>query len=343
MIYRMLRKLFIFLFLNLIFFSCSNQQKIDEIEEIPGILKCETENLQITENDSIAISNASNPISWKGFYNDTSVRINFTRKVGDDGETEKFTTIFQKNNTCLKVERGYEFYDGKEVDISAITEVTMLDFSIQNYIIDEFLAGNITYIDPHDKKTYIRKFWIELQPETSESENFFLFENCLGDKIPIDIDMNNDKNIDFQLIAEEIKDIGNKPKFSYFTIKLISTNTTTNKILSPKRSNSPYFVIFEPPFSSENTEQYFGGVKNELDVFYQFETPYENYNYFLSNRLTYSEILSNNKKDYFVISLFVGGKRYFGWIQFEFDSANCAIKIVETFLNPIADEAVFVD
>ena len=339
----MFRKLSTLLLFNLILFSCSNQQKMDEIEEIPEIVKCDIENLQITENDSIAISNTSNPSIWKGLYNATSVRINFTKKVGDDGETEKFTTVFLKNNNCLKVERAYKFYDGKEVDISAVTQVTILDFSLQNYTIDELFSGIITYIDPHDKETYTRKFWIELQPEISEPSNILIFKNCFGNKIPIEIDINNDKITDFQLIAEEIKDIGNNPKFSYFTIKLISTNTAITKILSPKRSNSPYFVIFEPPFSSENTEQYFGGVKNELDVFYQFEPPYENYNYFLSNKLTYREILTNNKKDYFVISLFLGGKQHFGWIQFELDSANCAVKIVETYLNPVPDEHIFVN
>lgn len=343
MICFMLRKLSFFLFINLIFFSCSNQQKIDEFEEIPEIIKCDFENLQVTENDSIAISNTLNPAVWKGFYSATSIIINFTKNVGDDGETEKFSVVFQKINNCLKVERAYKFYDGKDVDISAITEVTILDFSIQNYSIDELFTGIINYIDPHDKETYYRKFWIELHPDVTEPTNILTFENCLGNKIPIEIDINNDKITDFQLTAEEIKDEGNKPKFSYFTIKLISTNPTNNKILSPKRSNSPYIVVFEPPFSSENTEQYFGGVKNELDVFYQFEPPYENYNYFLSNKLTYKEILTNNKKDYFVISLFIGGKRYFGWIQFELDTANCSVKIVETFLNPIADEPIFVN
>lgn len=336
----MFRKLSTLLLFNLIFFSCSNPLKM---EEIPEIVKCDIENLQVTQNDSIAISSSTNPIFWKGFFKTNFIEINFTKNVGLDGETETFTAIFSKNNSCLKVERAYKFYDGKQVDISAITEVEILDFSIQNYEIDEFFSGIITYLDPHDKEIYTRKFWIELQPDITENSNILLFENCLGDKIPIEIDINNDKNIDFQLIAEEIKDIGNKPKFSSFTIKLVSTNTEINKILSPKRNNSPYFVVFEPPFSSENTAQYFAGVKNELDVFYQFEAPYENYNYFLNNSLTYSEILKNNRKDYFVVSLFLEGKQYFGWIEFQLDSANCDVKIVETYLNPDPNEHIFVN
>ncbi len=343
MIWQMIHKFSLFLLFNLIFFSCSNQQKIDDLDDIPKIIKCDAENLQITENDSIAISNTTNPVSWKGFYNATTININYTEIISSDGETEKFSVVFSKENNCLKVDRAYKFYDGKEAAISAITEITILDFSFQNYTIDQLFSGIITYVDPHDKEIYTRKFWIELQPDLGESSTILLFETCLGDKMPINIDMNDDKITDFQLIAEKTKDIGNKPNYTIYTIKLVSTNTSNNKILSPKRSNSPYFVVFEPPFSSENTEQYFGGVKNELDVFYQFETPYENYNYFLSNKLTYREILTNNKKDYFVISLFIGGKRYFGWIQFQLDTSNCAVKIVETFLNPISDEPIFVN
>jgi hypothetical protein len=315
------------------------------MDEIDENLQCITKSLQITENDSIAISNATNPVIWKGFFNTTNVYINFTKIVGDDGETEKFTTVFSKDNNCLKIDRAYKFYDGKQVDISAITQVDIKNFTIQDYKIDEQFSGIISYVDPHDKETYTRKFWIELQPEIPENDTaeFLTFGTCIGNKIPINIDVNADILIDFKLIAEETKDIGNKPKFSYFTIKLVSTNTAINQILSLKRANSPYFVVFEPPFSSENTQQYFGGVKNELDVFYQFEAPYKKYNYFLSNNLTYKEILSNNLKDYFVISIFIGGKKYFGWIQFQLNTATCSVEIKEIFLNSTPNEHVFVN
>lgn len=64
---------------------------------------------------------------------------------------------------------------------------------------------------------------------------------------------------------------------------------------------------------------------------------------FLSNTLTYREILSNNLKDYFVISLIIDGKTYFVWIQFQLDTASCKVEIIETFLNSTPNEAVFVN
>lgn len=339
----MFRSLSLLIILIFSLFGCSNPKILDEIDDKPILIKCEVENLQITENDSIAIPNPMNPVIWKGFYDATSVEIHFTEIISTDGETESFYALFTRENACLKIDRAYKFYDGKKVAASAITQVNIQNFSIQKYVIEKQFAGIISYIDPHDKKFYTRKFWIELKPNSEEVVEILNFKNCLGDKFPIEIDVNNDKNIDFQLIAEEFKDLGNKPNFSTFTIKLISTNTTINQILSPKKSNSPYKVVFEPPFSSQNSQQYFDGVKNELDVFYQFDTPYERYNYFLSNKLTYREILSNDVKDYFLISIFMNGKQHFGWIQFQLDTTNCTVKIVETFLNPIPEEHVFVN
>lgn len=328
-----------------LFFSCSNQKNLDEIPEIDIRIKCSNTDIQITENDSLAISNSLKPAIWRGFHNINSVQIYFTKEVSSDGETETFTAIFSKVNNCLKIERAYKFYDGKQVDVSAITEVVVLDFDIKTWEIDDLFLGIITYLDPHDKETYSRKFWIKLTSESTQNESLepFFFKNCVGDLLPLDIDLDKDGNIDFKLTYEEINDTGNKPRFSYYIIKLVSTNQSINQILSPKRNNSPYFVVFEPPFSSENTKQYLEDVKNELDVFYEFEVPYEKYNYFLSNKLTYREILTNNLKDYFVVSLFIDGKNYFGWIQFELDSANCTVKIVETYLNPIPDEHIFVN
>lgn len=325
-----------------ILFSCANK---NNLEEIDTSIKCNDSSLQISENDSIAISDTSNPVIWRGFYDSNSVEIYFTKNVGSDGETETFTIVLSKIGTCLKIERAYKFYNGKQVDISAITEYKIIDFSIKSWEIDNLLQGNITYIDSHDKKTYTRKFWVKLTPKTIENEPLkkLFFSECYGSKMPINIDVNKDNSTDFRLTFEEIKDTGNKPNFSFFTIKLVSTNAITNQILSPIRSNSPYIVIFEPPFSSENTKQYFDGVKNELDVFYEFKAPYEKYNYFLSNTLTYREILSNNLKDYFVISLIIDGKTYFGWIQFQLDTASCKVEIVETFLNSTPNEAVFVN
>ena len=325
-----------------ILFSCANK---NNLEEIDNSIKCDDSSLQITENDSIAISNSTNPVIWKGFYNSNLIEIYFTKNVGADGETETFTAVFSKIENCLKIDRAYKFYDGKQVDISAITEVKIIDFSINNWEIDFLFSGIIVYLDPHDKLVYTRKFWVKLIPENSKntpSKNLF-FTECLGNKMPINIDVNKDTITDFKLTYEETKDIGNKPNFSFFTIKLVSTNVINNQILSPIRGNSPYFVVFEPPFSSANTKQYFDGVKNELDIFYEFKPPYEKYNHYLSNNLTYREILSNNLKNYFIISLLIDGKTYFGWIQFQLDTASCKVEIVETFLNTTPNEAVFVN
>lgn len=348
MILMMLRSLLFSLFLSLVFFSCSNPKQIEETEEIPEIpeiIECVTENLQITENDSIAIPNPINPVVWKGFYNSQSVEIHFTEKISTDDETEKFSILFSKKDNCLKIERAFKFYDGNQVAISAVTEVTILDFAIQSYTIDEQFSGMIRYLDPHDKEIYTLKFWTKLKQEDSENEpqETILFETCFGNKLPIDIDVNKDNQSDFQLTFEEKKDIGNIPKFSYFTIKLIPTNTTTNFILSQISTKSPFILVFEPPFSSENAKYYAEEVKNELDVFYQFEAPYENYNYFLNNKLTYRKILSNNLKDYFVVSLIINGKQHFGWIQFELNTDSCKVLIVETYFNPVPDNPVFVN
>ena len=100
-----------------------------------------------------------------------------------------------------------------------------------------------------------------------------------------------------------------------------------------RKNSSPYTIIFETPFSSENTRQYFVGVKNTLDIFYEFESPYENYNYFLSNNLTYKNILQNDLPDYFVISKDIGGIEYFGWIKFILDTSTCEAEVLFAYLE----------
>lgn len=323
--------------------SCSQKEPEEII--VDNTNNCNTSNISVSENDKVVIPDATNPVLWKGHYNNSNVKISFTISAGVDNETETLNFVFDKIDKCLKINRAYKFYDGKLVDVSAITEMNVVGFTMQNWEIDKKFSGIISYVDPHNKKTYNRKFWVEFSTDDyyEEPTQFELFSDCFADKLPIPIDMNNDGNIDFNLSYEELRDSGNKPAYSQYTIKLISTDSDKNFILSPKRNSSPYFVIFEPPFSSNNTRQYFNGVKNALDVFYEFDAPYKKYNYLLNNNLTYKKILENNLYDYYVVSVHLNGNAYFGWIKFKFNATSCSMEILDTFLNPNANEHINVN
>ncbi|MFC4268984.1 hypothetical protein [Polaribacter marinivivus] len=306
---------------------------MEDEEVVIEIIKCEKSDISVTKEDNIIFNDPTDPVLWEGSFTNDQVKLSYTVVVGQYNESETYNFIFNKVNECLKIDRAYKYYDGKLVDVSAVTEMQVSEFYIKDWEINSLFSGLLVYVDPHDKNTYSRKFWIDSFKDASNLVEIpKYFDDCFKDKFPIEIDVDKDGIIDFNLTYEENNDIGNTPKFDSYTIQLIPASNK-NKILSPKKNSSPYTIIFEPPFSSENTRQYFGGVKNTLDIFYEFESPYENYNYFLSNNLTYKNILQNDLPDYFVISKDIGGIEYFGWIKFILDTSTCQAEVLFAYLE----------
>lgn len=328
------------LFILIILTSCSSSDSLNNLENS----SCFITNISISEGDSIVINNTTNPVVWKGKYNEEFIKLSFTVPIGADGETETQTFVINKDKNCLKKQYAYKFYNGKKVDISAVTEMTFKEFYIKEWDIDKTLSGLLVYTDPHDKKSYSRKFFVHFSAVDYEQEasDFLFFKDCLLDKLPIDIDMNTDGVIDFTLTYELVNDIGNTPKYNQYNLQLNATFQEKNKILSIKNNEGPHSVVFEPPFTSLDKVFYSSNVKYSLDVFYEFTTPYESYNYFLDNNLTYSNMLKNNLKDYFIISLSIDTKIYYGWIEFYVNTAACDLGVTATYLNSVAEEHVYV-
>ena len=332
----------------MIFYSCEQRILINETKDI---IVCSSPNFVVSENDNIVIPDATTPVLWKGNYTNNSVQIGFTLGLGVDNETETFNFIFDKVDDCLKINRGYEYYYGSFVGVSALTEVDILELQVNEWIVDKKLTGNIVYRDHHDKKVYNRNFWVEFTEEDykTETTDFNFFPECFSSKLPIFIDIDKDGITDYKIIAEQQTNSGNKPSFTAYTIKLIAVDETINQILSPTGIKPPFPVIFEPPFTSNNTRKYDANrfnsvdVKNALDVFYEFEAPYENYNFFLNNNLTYKKQFLNNIDDYYLIRLIRNDNYFYGWIKIDFNALNCNLDIVDTFLNTNANQHVKVD
>ena len=337
------RKITLILFVS---FFCSCEKSSLE-EGIENEVICGTSEIEVSASDNIVITNSIDPVFWRGIYTDNSVEINYTKKVGSNDETETLTFLFSKKGDCLQIDKGYKYYYGSFFDVSAITEVTLLQLKIKDWEIDKKFTGQLTYRDHHDKQVYTIKFWVEFTENDYEIEdtNYTYFSNCLNNKLPIDLDLNEDGKTDFILGYEEYRNIGNTPNFTTYTVKLFSNNedADSNLILSPKKDNSPYFIIFNPPFSSENTARYLNGVKNTLDIFYEYDAPYENYNYFLNNNLTYSEILEDDQDDYFLVRMTISDKLYYGWIKFNFNAISCSAEVVETYLHNVANEHISIN
>lgn len=328
---------------------CSCSSKPEEVEDDiirleDGTFLCSNTEVSITEGDNIVIESETNPVRWTGTYSENSIKINYTKSVGTDGESETYTFIFDKTDDCPEIERAYKFYDGSDDDISAVTEMQVLEFYVKQWKVDQLFSGLIYYKDPHTKEFVSIKFWVDFTEENFEAENtnYYFFSDCFGNKLPINIDINEDGVTDYKMISEETRDIGNTPQFNIYTIKLESTNQSENQILSPKNNQAPYSVIFEAPFTSENKKQYLNGAKSALDVFYEFDAPYQNFNYFLDNNLTNKKVLENNKVDYYIISMNLNDKIFYGWIKFEYSTENCNIEILETYLNPVSEEHISV-
>jgi hypothetical protein len=331
-----------------IFSSCDESVLIEGIE---GTILCDTSEIEVSELDNIVIPSDTDPVLWEGTYTDNAVKISYTKKLDNHGASETLNFVFNKTGDCLQIDRGYEFYNGGSGDVSAITQVYVLDFKIKDWEIDKKFTGELVYRDHHDKQIYTLKFWIEFTEEDYKIEdtNYTYFSDCLSSQLPINLDLNNDGKTDYSILSVEDFDNGNTPTFTSNTIKLVSTDESINEILSPKDSSIPYPVIFEPPFSSENTKKYDANkqnsleVRNSLDVFYEFASPYESYNFFLQNNLTNYKELSNNKDDYYLVRMTFDENSYYGWIKIEFSTADCYITVLDTFLSPIPNEHISVD
>ena len=329
----------------LIFNSCASKETVEEdiidiIEEEETTVDCSNSLITISESDAIAIPDATDPIYWKGIYNESSVKIGFTKQVSSDGETESIYFVFNKVDECLTIDRAYKYYNGDLVDVSAITEINVSSFYTQDWEIDTKFSGVVNYIDPHDKSSYTRKFWVTFTTDdfVEETNDFLSFDDCFSSKLPIGIDVNKDNTIDFNLEYVEIRNNGNKPSYSEYQIKLTSSNTVLNSILSPKRSSSPYSIIFESPFTTEDARKYTSELKSSLDIFYEFDAPYQEYNYFLNNNITYKQTLNNTEDDYFVVSMILNGQEHYGWIHFKLNTSLCSVEIIETQFNTTAYE-----
>ncbi|WP_397447054.1 hypothetical protein [Polaribacter sp. R77954] len=329
---------------------CFCEGQIGE-EGIEGTIVCNFSNLEISEADNIVIADNTAPVLWQGYYSDDAVTINFTKKLDNYGLSETLNFVFTKVDNCLQINRGFEFYNGGTGDISAITEVDVLEFYVKDWQINKKLAGQVVYRDHHDKLVKTLNFWLEFTTEDYVVTNtdYKKFSNCFGDKLPIDIDLDNDGVTDYSIRAEEVIDFANRPNFVAYNIKLVSTDEEINEILSPKGVSIPFPVIFEPPFSTENTRSYAANkfnsldVKNSLDVFYEFSAPYENYNFFLQNNLTYKKEFENTIDDYYAVKLVRNNENYYGWIKIDFNALDCNIAVLDTYLSPNAEEHINIE
>ena len=323
----------LFLFLSVLY-SCN---PVIEEEGIEGTILCDLSRIGVTVSDNVVNLDNSESALWQGSYSNESVKISYTKNLKDNNTTETLNFVFNKKENCLQLSHGYEFYDGSTADISAITQVNTLKVTIQDWEIDKKFSGEIVYRDHHDKLVKTLNFWVEFTTDNyvPENTNYTYFSNCFEDKLPIDIDLDSDGITDYIILAEEVVDFANSPNFVSYNIKLVSTDEEINEILSPRGVSIPFPVIFEPPFSTENTRSYAANkfnsedVRNSLDVFYEFNAPYEKYNFFLQNNLTYQKEFSNNKDNYYALRLIRNNENFYGWIKLDFDALNCNIGIAK--------------
>lgn len=337
-----------FCLLILVFNAC---EPISEEEGVEGTILCDLSEIGITSSDNIVILDNSESALWQGNYSDNTVRISYTKDLNDNNTTETLNFVFNKKEDCLQIDYGFEFYDGSTADISAITQVSILEVTVQDWEIDQKFSGQIVYRDHHDKLIKTLNFWIEFTPDDYIPENtdYTYFADCFSDKLPINIDLDNDGTIDYVILADEVVDFANSPNFVAYNIKLVSTDEEINEILSPRGVSIPFPVIFEPPFSSDDTRSYAANkfnsedVRNSLDVFYEFSAPYESYNFFLQNNLTYQKEFSNSKDDYYALRLIRNNENFYGWVKIDFNALNCKIAVLDTYLNPNPEEHIYVE
>jgi hypothetical protein len=275
---------------------------------------------------------------WKGKYSENSVEVNFSVK-GWEGETDLVGFVFSKKNNCIELDYAYYAFfggccDGSSRSLLSVKYINIDSFTIQEYIEDEKLVGQITFLNPNTQNLVTIKFSYIFTPDDYFDSNTtdITFNDCIGTNFPINIDLNSDNVYDFSITLDDTDLL---PDGTTHTIQINSLNENT--ILS---TLTRYRIILEPPFSSSDSPGSSYINNYNLGIFREYTPPLQSFNFWFPNSFWRYK---NNIDGYIVIKFEEGGLFYYGWIKIKIDYEDCIFEIVETYINPTPNEHISVN
>jgi hypothetical protein len=276
---------------------------------------------------------------WKGKYSENSVEVNFSVK-GWEGETDLVGFVFRKKNNCIELDYAYYSFfggccDGSSYSLLSVNYINIDSFTIQEYIEDDKLVGQITFLNPNTQTLVTIKFSYIFTPDDYFDSNIsdVTFNDCFDTNFSINIDLNSDNINDFSITHNETDLL---PDGTTHTIQINSLNENT---ISTKYIFLPHKIIFEPPFSSFISLGSNDITNHNLGRFSEYTSPLQNFNYWHSTEgATY-----NNIDDYIIVKVEKDGLFYYGWIKIKIDYEDCIFEIVETYINPTPNEHISVN
>lgn len=325
---------------------------------------CTIPNLGVTNQDTAVVTNGR-VSPWKVRYTETEIELYRTTIPQLHGEHDTIGYVFRKVtnlrglNTCLEFSYGYRHGTGAygNIDIGktvSITKAPVYSYQIQQWVENERLVGQLVVPTNLFGGITTLKFWVEY-----DEDDYYEYENntpsaseCIDPFVPIHIDINNDGVNDFSF-KNEVLD------YSSANIFNLSRKINSFKVI-PLNNNSILYkvpldfsnLVFEPPFSTQNASEtqmpHF--TNNTLAILEEFEPPYDRFDYWHFHNVSIHYYhpdhpqygFANDIDDYILVKLEKDGQYYYGWIKLLVKNHECVFEVLETYINPVANQHVSV-
>jgi hypothetical protein len=316
----------------------------DGIQGIDSVI-CDTINLQVSERDNVVQFNntgLNNPL-WEATYSSQSVILKFAIRGGFHNDVKEYIFKFNKENGCLVFDHAY-YLSTNLYDPPFVNHIIVNSIEIQEWNTDTLLSGKVTYardIPANPEPPVTRNFWVELDTDDYFDEPILTpiyFNSCIGNLLPITLDLNNDGTDDFSFDYTQNSMTQFSPVKEEYMIVANSLDAN-NTILRPDNNNYDIpSIVFSPPFDSDNKRVY-ADIDKRLGYLIELPGNYNQYSYWVTHSDRYSD---RDTEGYIIVKMTLNGQDHYGWIQLKLSVENCSFEIIDSYFNPTPNEHVSV-
>ncbi|NIK92148.1 hypothetical protein GZ212_08285 [Mangrovimonas sp. CR14] len=342
----MIKNIFL-LILPIFILSCSKDDSIvleDQICEMQFV------DLGITEeSDHIEVQifpGLVESLSWEVNFTDDTLLLFYDYPAGDEGYINT-TFKFKKKSDCILFDYGYTAQiDAVDFDWGGIFESTATyEIIVQEWIPDEKFVGRLIATENGTTSSY--DFYVtltDLDYISIEDLNYISFDDCMGNVLPLEIDLNNDGTPDFSFDSEDIlvnystNQLSHLDSYLYF--KALNPN---NKVLG---NFDDFMFVVQSESTIQSSEAMVYEENEGVFGFYRDYTsnsqfPYMLYNNWYENNIPIPIISQYN---YIFIRMEINGQPHYGYVRFSLDPfITCSLTIEETYLNPTPNEHITIE
>lgn len=346
-----MKKLLPLLGIFLLYLNCQNDDDSNELANVPEeTCEMQFDDLGLTEAHAIVIpeqheypSDINDNTSWMVKYSENIVELSYERGYSPENHGN-VVYVFKKINDCIKYDYRYEVVMGGIHPINGVYEYFIEhDLIIQEYIPDEKLVGRL--IGEYDSEIHNIDFWIDFTTDdffVEEVPNYISFQNCLGNQLPMNIDINNDGVDDFRFTRDE--QMYENTAFPEIVPELrnavyFETISNNNAILAGFENNS--LPVFTEQLDENGSETNL--VVWHADFIHENNYPYKQFNFWARYSNWEPYLYSTLTNFHYAIKMIVNGEPHYGYVKFSLSGIDCEIIIHETYLNPTPNEHIIIE